>query len=241
MKKRIVLIVCSMFLTLAGCGTESENEIGFQKEPIPDTVTVQESPTEENVTVGQSDEKESEAAETSDNGADPKALREDGERFEDVIILEGMEETVQYEHAINDGIGIEIDYDYESFDRHSESGKESFISIYDDAGKPENYLELTYRPETVEAVTASISEELSKEYELSTDTYELDNAGNCTRIDASACVGGQTMPDQLQKVYIVPAGDGTVLAIAHYSIESAEGFGRRFSYMMDTLVVKDRK
>ena len=48
------------------------------------------------------------------------------------------------------------------------------------------------------------------------------------------------MPDLLQMVYIIPAPDGCRVATAHYSIESAEGFGRRFSYILNTLVVIDR-
>ena len=38
-------------------------------------------------------------------------------------------------------------------------------------------------------------------------------------------------------VYIVPAADGCRIAAAHYSFESAEGFGRRFRYIMDTFSV----
>ncbi len=180
--------------------------------------------------------KSSESQETvTENGS--TATRKDGERFEDVIMLEGMEETVQYEHACNDAMGIEIDFEYDSLVRQSGSDKEFFISIYDDINDPENYLEFTYIPENIDAVTASISEELSKDYEIYTDTYELENAGNCTRIDGSASVEGTKMPQQLQKVYIVPAGEGTVVGRAHYGIEAAEGFGHRFAYMMDTLII----
>ena len=65
----------------------------------------------------------------------------------------------------------------------------------------------------------------------------LDHAGSCIRIDASAAKGGKVMPDLLQMVYIIPAEDGCRIATAHYSIESAEGFGKRFRNMMDTFVV----
>ena len=73
--------------------------------------------------------------------------RQDGERFEDVIMIEGMEETVRYEHIINDSIGIEMDYDYESLKRYSESDRERFVSVYDDPEKPEIYLDVTYSAE----------------------------------------------------------------------------------------------
>ncbi len=49
MKKRMLVIACGLLLTLAGCGSESEQEIGLQKEPIPttqgDSVTVEQSDT----------------------------------------------------------------------------------------------------------------------------------------------------------------------------------------------------
>ena len=58
--------------------------------------------------------------------------RKDGERFEDVIGLEGMEETVRYEHVRNETVGFELDYEYESLARQSGSDQECFISIYED-------------------------------------------------------------------------------------------------------------
>jgi hypothetical protein len=41
----------------------------------------------------------------------------------------------------------------------------------------------------------------------------------------------------LQTVYIIPSGEGCLVATAHCTIESAEGFGARFSYMMNTLTL----
>ncbi|MCR5232511.1 MAG: hypothetical protein K6E53_01185 [Lachnospiraceae bacterium] len=91
---------------------------------------------------------------------------QDGERFEEVIMLEGMEETVKYEHVRNDKLGIETDYEYESMVRQKEPDKESFISLYDDINKPENYLEISYRPESADTVAASVSESLSGDYDI---------------------------------------------------------------------------
>ena len=45
------------------------------------------------------------------------------------------------------------------------------------------------------------------------------------------------MPDHLQAVYIIPAADGCRVAAAHYAIEGAEGFAKRFHYMMETFAV----
>ncbi len=175
------------------------------------------------------------SASASESESKTAVARKDGERFVDVIMLEGSEEPVNYEHAVNSTAGFEIDFDYDSLTRQSTSDKESFISIYDDINNPENYLEVKYVAENADSVVASISDELSKDYELYTDTFELDYAGNCTRIDASACVGGEVMPDQLQKVYVVPTMEGAIVGTAHYSIEAAEGFGHLFAYMMNTL------
>jgi hypothetical protein len=179
----------------------------------------------------------SDSSSASESESNTAVARKDGDRFEGTVWLEGTEETVKYEHAVNDAGGFEIDYDYESMTRQSSADKESFVSIYDDINNPENYLEVKYVAENADAVAASISEELSKEYELYTDTCDLSYAGTCTRIDASACVGGEVMPDQLQKVYVVPTGYGAIVGTAHYSIEAAEGFGHAFAYMMDTLIV----
>ncbi len=179
-----------------------------------------------------------EPAETS--AAETEPGRQDGERFEDVIILEGMEETVRYEHVRNNAIGFEIDYDYESFVRHSEPDREWFVSCWDDPANPENYLEVRYNPKDTETVAASIGEMLSIDYEISRDdSFVLGRAGRCIRIDASEVRGGGYMPEHLQTVYIIPAGDGCRIAAEHTYIVESEGFGRRFRYMMDTFLVLD--
>lgn len=177
------------------------------------------------------------AAPAEFSGPEAGTARQDGERFEAVIMLEGMEETVRYEHAVNEAMGIEIDYDYESFLRRSEAGRECFVSLYDSAEAPLNYLEVSYSPEDAEAVSASISEELSKEYGIIREPSTLERAGSCILIDASRVQGANGMPDLLQTVYIIPAANGCIVATAHCTIESAEGFGARMHNMMNTLSV----
>ncbi len=182
------------------------------------------------------------AAETSESSeADTFAIRQDGERFEDVIAIEGMEETVRYEHIRNDEIGFEMDYDYDRFERRTESDREYFVSCYDDPENPENYLEVKYSADDVDTVVRSVSEILSSDYDIIEESYMLDRAGSCIRIDASCARGGKGTPDLLQMVYIVPAAEGSFVAAAHYSFESAEGFGRRFACMMNTFSIIDRK
>ena len=169
-----------------------------------------------------------------------EAVRRDGERFEAVIILEGMEETVPYEHIRNEALGFEMDYDYETFVRRSEPYRERIISVWDNAEKPENYLELTYHAENSETAAVSVRAELSQEYDLLESTRELDRAGTCLYMEASALKGTNTMADRLQLVYIIPASEGCIVATEHLVIEASEGFGRRFSYMLNTLEVIDR-
>ena len=86
----------------------------------------------------------------------------------------------------------------------------------------------------IDAVIVSISEELSKEYEIQEGTYELENAGACTTIDTITSVSGS---GDLLRVYLIPSEEGTIVATAHFTIESAEGFGHRFDYMLGTLIV----
>ena len=89
-------------------------------------------------------------------------IRQDGERFEDVILLEGMEETVHYEHIRNTALGFEMDYDYENFVRCSDENGERFVSDWDDPANPENYLEVTLSREDAETAAAAIIEALSR-------------------------------------------------------------------------------
>ena len=162
-------------------------------------------------------------------------VRQDGEHFESVIFLEGMEETVQYEHIRNEALGFEMDYDYEFFERRSEASRELFVSVYDDPDHPENYLELTYRAEDAEAVAASVRSELSQTYDLIESARELDRMGSCLYIEASELKGTGRMADQLQFVYIIPAPVGCFVAAEHVYIVGSEGFGHRFHDMLNTL------
>ncbi|MBR5344045.1 MAG: hypothetical protein IK149_09125 [Oscillospiraceae bacterium] len=166
--------------------------------------------------------------------------REDGERFEAVIILEGMEETVQYEHLRRETLGFEMDYDYESFVRQSDADRERFVSVWDDPQNPENYLDLSFVAEDADAAAEAVRAELSAEYELLESTRELAGAGESIYIEASVIKGTNNMADQLQAVYIIPAGEGCIVARAHYAAEAAEGFGRRFNYLLNTLTLIER-
>ncbi len=168
-----------------------------------------------------------------------KPERQDGERFEAVIILEGMEETVKYEHIRNEALGFEMDYDYESFARYSESDRERIVSVWDNLGNPENYLEVTYSAEDADTVAAAVRENLSQTYDLLEETRELECAGECLYIEASVLKGTKTMADQLQSVFIIPSSDGCFVATAHFAAEAAEGFGRRFNYMLQTFSAID--
>ena len=210
----IILVVLALMLTLTltACG---KSESGVTETPREEmTVTAE----------------PAEPAET-----EPWPVRQDGERFDDVIFLEGMEETVHYEHIRNNALGFEMDYDYEDFVRHSEADREWFVSCWDSPGNPENYLEVKYSPLAAETAAADICELLSSEYELRRDdTFILERAGRCIRIDADEAKGGGYMPENLQTVYVIPAADGCRVATAHCATVESEGFLRRFGYMMNT-------
>jgi hypothetical protein len=65
-------------------------------------------------------------------------------------------------------------------------------------------------------------------------------SGKCLRIEASVIKGTNQMADKIQEIYIIPAGSGSIVARACYAIEGAEGFGRRFAYMVRTLNALER-
>lgn len=146
--------------------------------------------------------------------------RQDGERFDSVITIEGMEETVHYEHVKNETLGYEMDYDYEMFQRRSEADRDCFVSVYDDPNTPENYLEVKYLSQDAETAAAAISEELSDRYEVGRSTYTLEKAGDCIRLDASVDANDPTrMAQQLQLVSVIPTSDGCFVVTEHYAIE----------------------
>ncbi|MCR5509459.1 MAG: hypothetical protein K6F54_00675 [Lachnospiraceae bacterium] len=69
----------------------------------------------------------------------------------------------------------------------------------EETSKPYNYLEVTYRSESADSVTSSISAELSKEYDVTKGSSVLDGGSTCTTLSATAGAG-VTIPESLQKV-----------------------------------------
>ena len=219
-QKKLTAIIAALVLTTAFGGCSRRNAASEPTEPVLNADPV------------------SAAEPAGKSESEVEVERQDGERFEDVIVIEGMEETVRYEHIRNDALGFGMDYDYERFQRRSGPDRECFVSVWDEPENPENYLEVRYSPRDAETVAAAVSEALSRDYEINRDdSFPLERAGSCIRIDASAEPGGLRMPDQLQMVYIIPAADGCRVAVAHYYIVGSEGFGRRFHCFMDTFSV----
>lgn len=181
----------------------------------------------------------SESAAGSDAATDPG--RADGERFEGVIMIEGMEETIQLQHIKNETAGFEMDFDYASFERHSESDRECIVWGYDDPDDPQNYLEVSYSAKDAETVAEEVSAALSKDYGIIRETHTLDGAGDCIRIDASATKDGSETTDVVTDVYIIPAADGCRVATIRYIVEGSDGFGKRLSYMVNTISVMEAK
>ena len=227
MKKSLIawFFTAALLLSLTGCGNVSTAK---NEPPTPAPTVTTEVPVPTAVP-----EPSAAPAPT------PKPVRQDGERFETVITLEGMEETVSYEHIRNDSLGIEMDYDYNNFVRYSEPGRERFISDWDDPENPENYLELISSPGDADSVAAFIREKLSEEYDLTELIQNFDGVGDCIRIEASVIKGTNRMAEHLQTVYIIPAPDGCRIATVHSFIAESEGFGHHFSYMLNTLSLID--
>ena len=223
MKKTVVMIllIAALLLSLAGCGIAPAADTGAAgTQSVP----------AENAAPESAQPAPAEAPETSG--------RADGERFEKTILLEGMEETVAYEHVRNETVGFELDYEYEDLERRGDLESESFVSRWDDPDDPWNYLEVRRDTGNANLVGDALAATLkgmydSVDYEEST----LERAGACLRISASGAKDGAAPAGSLQTVYVIPAADGCLVATAHCTYESAEGFGARFAYMMNTLTL----
>ncbi len=237
MKKKSIYVGMLIAMTmLAGCGKQ-ENENADIFETVSNESAVTETTSEAETAPEAETEPEADTAKETEEASSEteKSGMKDGDRFDDVIILEGMEETVHYEHVINESIGLEMDYDYESFVRYSEPERECFISIYDDAQKPENYLEIVHSNEKAKSVADTIAEDLSKEYDITRIDMELDHAGNCVKISASEDKNTHGTADMIYVVYIIPRDNGCLIAKESMYFEASEGFGRRFNYMVNTI------
>lgn len=169
----------------------------------------------------------------------PAIERQHGERFEDVIMIEGMEETIKLEHFVNETAGLAMDYDYESFVCRASSDRLQIVSAYDDPETPENYIEVSYCPDDAETVADAIEKALSADYAVSRDTAVLKSGVECIHMDASATPDGAYTADVLQAVYVIPADDGCRVAHLRYLPEGSDGFGRRLSYLASTVTVMD--
>lgn len=176
-------------------------------------------------------------AEAGTETAAVETVRQVGEQFEEVFMLD-VEEKIKFEHIRNDEIGIEMDYPYELFERSSESDRECFVSVYDYAEVPEYYYDVTYKAEDAETVAASINEALSAEYILNKESRMLDHAGCCIWIGASEAIGGGS-PEHLQEAWIIPAGDGCIVMTGHSGLDSADFFGAYYRYIANSIVVVD--
>lgn len=231
MKKSVITlaIISALILALTGCG---KLRPAASETPAPTPVVTSEVPAPTEAPV--------QTAPPATPAPTAEPVRQDGERFESVIMLEGMEETVNYEHIRREDLGFEIDYDYEAFARQSAPDRERFTSVWDDPANPENFIELIHRPEDAATVAAFVSEAFSKEYDIITVPRELNYAGTCTRIEASVIKGTNNMADQIQAVYIIPASDGCIVATTHSFIVESEGFGHRFDYMLNDMRLIDR-
>ena len=229
-KMAMIALAALLLMILSGCSSAQDSTTVAAEPEVLTAVPVSEAETEVPIAVPVI-EAEPEGLPDVTN----ETRRQDGERFEGVIMLEGMQETVKYEHVRNDSLGIELDYDYENFERHNDSGSERFVSRYD-AGTS---LDIGYSPESAEKMEDSFAETFSMAYDIVREPCTLAKAGSCIRIDASATKDGQT-PDLLQAVYIIPAGEGSIVAGMQYSFEAADGFGKRFNEILNTLEVIGR-
>lgn len=222
------LTIASAMMIAGGCSKEETSA-----EETTTATTAAEETAAEAISEVLDQETESEPEVVIETEYESPTGMKDGDQFDVTIMLEGIEETITYSHVINSGVGFEMDYECDSLNRISEANKETFISIYEDQSAPEIYLEIKYDNGDVESTANTMTTLLSDNYDLTQDTFKLDNAGACTRISATSKTGDNSK----QTIYIIPAGSGSVVAISHFTADSEEGWGRRFSEMINTIII----
>ena len=164
--------------------------------------------------------------------------RQDGERFETTVIVEGMEETVSYEHIRNEALGFELDYDYEILERRTEADREVFLALGEDPEDPWNYFEIRRTAGDADSVAAELSANFSDAYDtVSAAPFTFSGAGACTCIDVSGAKDGKAPAGSLLTVYVIPANGSCLVALVRCTFESAGGFGVRANAILNTLTL----
>lgn len=164
--------------------------------------------------------------------------RQDGERFETTVIVEGMEETVSYEHIRNEALGFELDYDYEILERRTEADREVFLALGEDPEDPWNYFEIRRTAGNADSVAAELSANFSDAYDtVSAAPFTFSGAGACTCIDVSGAKDGKAPAGSLLTVYVIPANGSCLVALVRCTFESAGGFGVRANAILNTLTL----
>ena len=237
MSARLALVLL-LGIALRGCG---------QNEPAPEPAeTAANTDAAEPAAEPEQESEQEPAEEATEPIEEPEeepvvgpAEGEDGYRFESVIVLEGSEETVRYEHVRNEALGFELDYEYEILDRVTEADRECFVSRYDDPEDPQNYLEVTFSSEDADTASKAVYDALAETYDtIVANTYYIIGAGWAVEINAS----GSRTDRTLQTVYVIIPDEGcpTPIVTIHYTAESAEGFGVRFDRMLDSFTLINR-
>ena len=216
-RKSAALTLALTTALLSGCGKNAQNAAPTEASASPAPAAV------------------------TEPAAPVRPARQVGERFEDSFTFQGMAEKVQYEHIRSDAVGFEMDFDYESFKRLSETERERFVSVWDDPAKPENYIDVSADTGEAALVADRITAQLSGEFDVTSDTRTLDSGAQAIRLEASVLKGTNLMADNLQSVYVVPASDGCRIAWVHCVAADSEGFSIRVSKMLNTLTAVDRK
>ena len=224
MKKLGILIIIAALLAtmLAGCGKEKPEGESVAPAAVTEPAATEAAASEEPVSATES----------------PAAGKyQAGDRYEGAVTLEGVEQTVRYEQIVNETLGFAMGYDYERFERHSETDREGILLQGEDPEQPEVYLEVTRRTEDAETTAANIMETLSQQYAPTKGEVTLDRAGDCLVINADVDPTGEMTMEELQVVYIIPAGSGSFVAWGHNTFDSADAFGALYRSMMNTFEV----
>ena len=101
-----------------------------------------------------------------------------------------------------------------------------------------NSLEVRRETDDPETALAKIKASLTNDFDTLVEEEEmLSGAGSCVTVRAFGVKNNTIDTGSMREVTIIPAPGGCIVAEAHYTIESAEGFGGRMSSIVDTIVV----
>lgn len=252
----IISLACMLTFNLTGCGTTAlEQGPTVIQDSLEDNIDISEPQEEQegqkdddnqdpNTSTEPDSQEDSEDSPVTDSDESDSKDKDNTETFKGIIMLEGMEEEVNYRTYHSD-YGYQMNYDVDRFTVTSDNGIDTFMAeninpeIY-----PYIFISIT-RSEYLDGEKVDSHAGQLHVYDEETDkilqtNYPKDNVkiGDYDAIHFEVIDGSQ-WNSLVKHIYIIDFEENYYVIETNYFLEASEGYGVRIKAMLDTIVIED--